>query len=81
MGLVASQLGPLNDSLPDLLYHGFMPALDSPVQFLKGVGPRRAEMLAKVGVNTVGDLLGYRPLRYEDRSNFQLIKDIQAGRG
>ncbi len=57
-----------------------MPALDSPVQFLKGVGPRRAEMLAKVGVNTVGDLLGYRPLRYEDRSNFQLIKDIQAGR-
>ena len=37
-------------------------------------------MLAKAGINTVGDLLGYRPLRYEDRSNFQLIKDIRVGR-
>ena len=35
--------------------------LSMPVQFLKGVGPARAEIFAKLGVVTVGDLLEYFP--------------------
>ena len=35
---------------------------DAPVQYLKGIGPKRAELLAKVGVETVGQLLFFVPL-------------------
>ncbi|MDI6709174.1 MAG: ATP-dependent DNA helicase RecG [Bacillota bacterium] len=38
-----------------------------PVQYLKGVGPRRAELLARLGIASVGDLLYHLPRRYEDR--------------
>ena len=41
--------------------------LASPVQFVKGVGPQRAEALAREGVTTVEDLLFHLPMRYEDR--------------
>lgn len=40
-------------------------ALDDPVQFLRGVGPRRAEEFAALGVRTLGDLLDYLPFRHE----------------
>jgi len=40
-------------------------ALDEPVRYLKGVGPRRAELLASLGVSTVRDLLEYFPIRHE----------------
>ncbi|HEX9730228.1 MAG TPA: ATP-dependent DNA helicase RecG [Gemmatimonadales bacterium] len=43
--------------------------LDTPVQFLKGVGPRRAESFAKVGVLTVEDLLYHTPHRYLDATS------------
>ena len=39
--------------------------LDSPVKFVKGVGPYRAQLLATLGVETVGDLLEHLPFRYE----------------
>ena len=39
------------------------------VQFVKGIGPRLAEVLAAKGLNTVDDLLHYLPFRYEDRLN------------
>ncbi|MBK8916209.1 MAG: ATP-dependent DNA helicase RecG [Phycisphaerales bacterium] len=38
---------------------------DTEIQFVRGVGPRRAEWFAKVGVRTVGELLEYFPNRYE----------------
>lgn len=38
-----------------------------PVQYLRGVGPRRAELLARLGITSVGDLLYHLPRRYEDR--------------
>lgn len=38
-----------------------------PVQYLKGVGPQRAALLAKIGITTVGDLLYHLPRRHEDR--------------
>ena len=44
--------------------------LQAPVQFVKGIGPQRAEALAKAGVRTVEDLLLHLPLRYEDRRSF-----------
>ena len=51
----------------------------TPIQFVKGVGPKKAEALAKVGINTVYDLLLYLPFRYEDRSRRLKINEIQAG--
>ena len=48
------------------------------VQFLPGVGPKRAELLRKeLGVNTVGELLRLYPFRYIDRSTFVRIADAR----
>jgi ATP-dependent DNA helicase RecG len=49
------------------------------LMYLKGVGPRRAEILAKRGLRTFEDLLGYLPFRYEDRIRFAKIRDIVPG--
>ena len=51
--------------------------LQCPVQMIKGVGPQRAELLAKRGIHTLEDLLGYLPFRYEDRIEFSQIKDVR----
>jgi ATP-dependent DNA helicase RecG len=53
--------------------------LDTPVQFVKGVGPKRAEIFGKVNIRTAEDLLHYRPFRYEDRTNFQKIAKLTPG--
>jgi ATP-dependent DNA helicase RecG len=53
--------------------------LAGPVQFVKGVGPQRAEALAKAGVRTVEDLLYHLPMRYEDRRQFARIADLRLG--
>ncbi|MCH7638498.1 MAG: ATP-dependent DNA helicase RecG [Bacteroidetes bacterium] len=58
-----------------------MPVLDSDIQFLHGVGPRRAEPLQKVGVTTFGDLLRYYPRRYLDRSTVTPIGKLREGLG
>ena len=42
--------------------------LDTPLQYLKGVGPRRAADLQRVGLSTLEDLLYRFPLRYEGKS-------------
>src|SRR5260370_37033586 len=47
------------------------------VQMIKGVGPQRAELLAKRGIHTLEDLLNYLPFRYEDRLHFSQIKDVR----
>jgi ATP-dependent DNA helicase RecG len=52
--------------------------LDTPVQYLKGVGPRRATLLKSVGVESVEDLLHYIPRRYLDRSTLTLISRLKA---
>ncbi len=54
-------------------------ALQSPVQYLRGVGPRRADELAAAGVRTVEDLLLTLPYRYEDRARLQPIGDLRSG--
>jgi ATP-dependent DNA helicase RecG len=53
--------------------------LDSPAQFLKGVGPKRAELLEKLGVRTARDLLFHVPRRYEDASTVTKIDDVKMG--
>src|SRR5947207_4682936 len=53
--------------------------LDAPVQYAKGVGPQRAEALAKEAVATVEDLLFHLPMRYEDRRQFSRIADLRPG--
>src|SRR6201993_2651039 len=53
--------------------------LSTPVQYVKGVGPRIAEALAAKGIHTVGDLLHYLPFRYEDRLNPRGIAELRAG--
>ncbi len=54
-------------------------ALLTPLQFLKGVGPRKAADLARAGLVTVGDLLYRLPFRYEDRSRMQPIATLRPG--
>src|SRR5262245_26911652 len=53
--------------------------LSTPLQFIKGVGPRRAADLERVGLVTVEDLLYRFPLRYEDRSQLHPIASLRPG--
>jgi ATP-dependent DNA helicase RecG len=53
--------------------------LQSPVQYVKGVGPQRAAALAHAGVLTVEDLLLHVPLRYEDRRQLARVADLRPG--
>ena len=51
--------------------------LFTPVQFLKGVGPHRAELLGKLGLHTVADILFFFPRDYQDYSQLVEISDLQ----
>jgi len=53
--------------------------MDSPVQYVKGIGPKRAEALAAKGLETLEDLIYYLPFRYEDRSNPRKIAELMPG--
>jgi ATP-dependent DNA helicase RecG len=55
------------------------PASMTDVRYLKGVGPKRVELLNRLGIKTVEDLLYYLPTRYEDRTALTLIKDLKPG--
>ena len=57
----------------------FASALDRPVQFLKGVGPKRAELLGRLGIRSARDLLYHVPRRYEDASTVLPIGSAEAG--
>ncbi len=53
--------------------------LDTPIEFLKGVGPRRAELLrAELEINCFNDLLHLFPFRYIDRSQFHTIRSVNS---
>jgi ATP-dependent DNA helicase RecG len=55
------------------------PILEQSVQFLKGVGPARAELLAKLDVRTVGELLFHFPRSYDDLTKVRPMEQIEAG--
>ena len=56
-----------------------MEFLSTPLQYLKGVGPRRAADLARAGLVTIEDLLYRFPIRYEDRGRFASIASLKPG--
>jgi ATP-dependent DNA helicase RecG len=51
----------------------------TPVQYIKGVGPQRARLLEKVGIETLEDALYFLPRRYEDRGNLKPIGQLVSG--
>jgi ATP-dependent DNA helicase RecG len=53
--------------------------LQTPLRFLKGIGPKRAEQLAAFGLQTVEDLLYHLPFRYEDRRHVKNINQAIIG--
>src|SRR5262245_9613175 len=53
--------------------------LTTPIQYVKGVGPRRAELFAQLGVDTAGALLLHVPRDYLDRSRLAPIGQVQPG--
>ena len=56
---------------------GQLAALSKPIEYVKGIGPRRAQLLGEeIGVMTVGDFLEYYPRDYLDRSRFKPIYQV-----
>ncbi len=53
--------------------------LDTPVKFLKGVGERRADALARLGIHTAQDLLWHLPHRYIDASSVTPLAKARVG--
>ncbi|WP_241086562.1 ATP-dependent DNA helicase RecG [Candidatus Vondammii sp. HM_W22] len=51
----------------------------TPVTALKGVGPRNAEKLAKIGIMTVQDILFHLPFRYQDRTRIMPLGSLRPG--
>ena len=49
------------------------------IQYLKGIGPKRAKSFLDRGVHTIEELLYYFPRRYEDRTNFARISQLKEG--
>ena len=49
------------------------------IQYLKGIGPKRAKSFQERGVLSIDDLLYYFPRRYEDRTNFANISELKVG--
>lgn len=57
-----------------------MSGLDTEVQYLKGVGPKNAMLLQKLGLSTVRDVLWHLPRRYEDRREIPPIMYLKPGK-
>lgn len=53
--------------------------LEKEIQYLKGVGPSRAEKFRKLGINNLKDLIEYYPRDYEDRTNLKNIIELSNG--
>jgi len=62
-----------------LIYHQPVLDLSTSVQYVKGIGPRFAEILLNKSISTVEDLLYYLPFRYEDRLNPRGIGELRVG--
>jgi len=56
-----------------------VPGLDTPVKFVRGVGPHVSELLAGKGILTAEDLLYHLPFRYEDRQNPRSLDELKPG--
>lgn len=55
-------------------------SVDTPVQYLKGIGPARAKFLQRLGIKTLHDVFYYIPWRYEDRRVIKEISELRYGK-
>ena len=52
---------------------------DTPIEYVKGIGPKRAEWLrSELGIASAGDLLEHLPFRYEDRTAFARVDALSS---
>lgn len=56
-----------------------IPQLNRPLISLKGIGPKRADLLAEKGLHTLLDLLLFTPIRYEDRRKVMVLSEATEG--
>lgn len=61
------------------LASGMSDVLNSPIQFVKGVGPKLAKLLSKKGISTVEDALYFLPRDYEDRRRLTPLGALRPG--
>ncbi len=55
-------------------------SVDTPAQYLKGIGPARAKFLQRLGIKTLHDIFYYIPWRYEDRRVIKEISELRYGK-
>jgi len=70
---------PRSETTPGAKTSATPAALDARLTVLQGSGPRLAETLGKLGLQTLGDMLYYYPRRYDDYSQLKPIKDLFYG--
>lgn len=70
---------PRSESAPGAKTSQTPAALNASLTVLQGVGPRHAETLTKLGMQTLGDMLYYFPRRYEDYSQLKPVKSLWYG--
>ncbi|HUE99702.1 MAG TPA: ATP-dependent DNA helicase RecG [Anaerolineales bacterium] len=70
---------PRSETTPGAKTSATPAALDARLTVLQGIGPRHAETLSKLGLQTLGDMLYYYPRRYDDYSQLKPIKDLFYG--
>jgi hypothetical protein len=80
------RLGEVGSAPPAPAYRPFAGEMDAAleqlgktVQFVRGVGPRRADMLRRFGIENVEQLLYHLPFRYEDRRTVRTIREARPG--
>jgi ATP-dependent DNA helicase RecG len=66
-------------AVPRLPTHQAGLSQETPIQYVKGIGPKRADLLKKLGIATVEEALSYLPWRYEDRGNLKKIGRLSIG--
>ena len=79
MGRVKPLKPPVLPTTPEGAELSAYSELDRPIQFLKGVGPKRADLLKKMGLLNARDLLFHVPHRYEDASTITKISALDPG--
>ena len=56
-----------------------MADLSTDIRYIKGIGEQRAKALGKLGIATLGDLIGWFPRKYDDRTEVRRIADLAPG--
>ncbi|KPJ57164.1 MAG: ATP-dependent DNA helicase RecG [Deltaproteobacteria bacterium DG_8] len=65
-------------TVSDRVSFGGVKQLSTPIQFIKGVGPKLSEVLGRKGICTVSDALYFLPRKYEDRREIKKISEIKS---